>query len=128
MTEEEKNQKAREALADLFFDDYDDDDDPKITQTLNMNDVWCWASADGQYVPDDKLQEVAKLYEDYGWCGIVYWVSEQNNGMKSEFYDINRFIEFVRQEEQLKKKIPSSSKRAYKHLVYKLGTKHWFWW
>jgi hypothetical protein len=85
--------------------------------------VWCWACADSEYVPDEKLPEVGQLFMDYGWCGILYWGSEQYGGMKSEFYDINRFIEFVRQEEKIKKKISSSTKRAYKKISYRIGKK-----
>ena len=87
---------ARKLLraGDVFFDE--DDDEPELNQTLNMNDDWCWASADGQYVPDEKLVEVAALFWRYGWAGILYWVSEQNDHMRSEFLDNNRFIDFVR--------------------------------
>lgn len=88
---------------------------------LNMNDTWCWASGWGEDIPDDKLVEVAKLFVDYGQCGLLYWVSEQHEGMRSEFEDINRFVDFVRAEERLRKDLPDSNKRAYKKLVYTLG-------
>ena len=41
--------------------------------------------------------------------------------MRSEFRDINRFVEFVRNEERLKKDVPNSSRRAYKKMTYTLG-------
>ena len=115
-------EKARKLLneADVFFD-VDEEDDPKMTQVLNMNDVWGWACADGQEVPDEKLPEVAELFWNYGFAGILYWVSEQNDGMRSEFHDNNRFIDFVRNEEQLKKEVPGHSERAYKKIAYTLG-------
>lgn len=107
--------------ADVFFDLEDCDGDPKWAQMLNMNDVWGWACADCEYVPDDKLSEVAELAWRYGWAGILYWVSEARGGERSEFHDNNRFIDFVRHEEKLRKEIPGSSARAYHKLTYTLG-------
>ena len=114
-------EQARELLgkAGLFFDADDGDDTEesrqKMAQTLNMNDVWGWACADGKYVPDDKLPELAALFYRYGWAGVLYWVSEQSGGMRSEFHDNNRFIDFVRHEERLKKyrRIASGLTRKY---------------
>ncbi len=91
--------------------------------TLNQNDTWGWALSFGQHVPDDKLVEVAELYSRYGDCGVLYWVSEQNNQMRSEFEDINRYVDFVRMEEQIKKKYPGSSERAYYKPSYRLPTR-----
>lgn len=90
-------------------------------QTLNMNDTWGWACADGEKVPNEKLPEVAELFWRYGWAGILYWVSEQREQMRSEFHDNNRMIDFVRHEEALRKSEPNSSKRAYAKLKYMLG-------
>ena len=86
-----------------------------------MNDTWCWACAMGEYVPDKSLPEVAELFWRYGNAGLLYWVSERNNGMRSEFHDVNRMASFVRHEEKLRKKVPSSSARAYKRIKYTLG-------
>jgi hypothetical protein len=86
-----------------------------------MNDVWAWACADGQYVPDEKLPEVAELFWRYGWAGILYWVSKENGNMRSEFVDNNRFIDFVTHEEQLRKEFPDSDERAYKKISYTIG-------
>lgn len=114
-------ESARKLLntANVFFEN--DDDEPELSQTLNMNDVWAWGLAGGEYVPDEKLPEVAKLFWRYGWAGILYWASEQNDGMRSEFYDNNRFIEFVRNEERIKNQFPNSSERAYKEVKYTIG-------
>lgn len=117
---------SRKILSDagLFFgepDEIEDDIDKRLAQTLNMNDTWAWASSYGEYVEDNELPEVARLFYHYGFCGVLYWVSEKNNKLKSEFHDINRFIEFVRNEEKLIKDYPSSSTRAYKKITYKLG-------
>ena len=95
---------------------------------LNMNDVWCWASGWGEEIPDDKLVEVATLLTEYGWPGLLYWVSEKHDGMRSEFHDNNRFIDFVRREERLKKSVPNSTKRAYKRISYTLpDVPRWNW-
>ena len=67
---------------------YSSKDSPR---ELNMNDVWCWACADGEEVKEEEMIEVAELFWNYGWCGILYWVSKKNDNMKSEFLDNNRF-------------------------------------
>lgn len=119
-----------EALAflragDVFYwNEYDPDEDdgerPPF-RCLNMNDTWGWALAWGEYVPDDKLIEVAELFWQYGWAGCLYWVSEQHEQMRSEFHDVNRRVEFVRHEEEFKKRTPGSSKQAYTPYSYVLG-------
>jgi hypothetical protein len=85
-----------------FLFEEDDEENPKLKQTINLNDTWSWACADGEYVPDEELSEVANLFLSYGYCGILYWVSEKRNQCKSEFHDINRLIEFVRSEERIR--------------------------
>lgn len=86
--------------ADVFYHNGDEDDeDWGERDTLNFNDTWCWASAWGQRVPEDELPEVARLFRSYGRCGLLYWMSEINQQMRSEFHDNNRFIDFVRNEE-----------------------------
>lgn len=115
-------ESAREFLNNVgVFFDVEDDDEPRLKQTLNMNDTWAWACADGEYVPDEKLPEVAALFWRYGWAGILYWVSKQNNWCRSEFYDNNRFIDFVKHEEDLIREIPDLDKRAYKKISYTIG-------
>lgn len=99
---------------------YADEDKPI---ELNMNDTWAWATAFGMPVSDEQVIEVASLFVNYGYCGILYWVSEQNDQMRSEFHDINRFVDFVRAEETLRKEMPQSTKRAYHKLKYTLGDK-----
>lgn len=88
---------------------------------LNMNDTWAWACADNELVPEDKISEVAGLFRKYGRMGLLYWVSKQNNNMKSEFHDINRFIEIVDHEEVLHDEETDPSKRAYKKVKYSVG-------
>lgn len=99
---------------------YPEDEDTQGV-VLNMNDVWAWAMSHGEPVSDDEVVEVARLFRLYGDCGLFYWVSEKHEGMRSEFKDINRFVEFVRNEEKLRKEVPESSKRAYQNLTYTLG-------
>lgn len=112
--------KARELLekADVFFGP--DDDEPEFAQMINFNDTWSWASADGEYVTDAELIIVAELFWRYGWCGILYWAAEKNQ-CRSEFLDNNRFIDFVRQEEAIRREVPDSNKRAYHKAKYTLG-------
>lgn len=110
--------------ANLFYYNSDEEEADECRQMLNMNDVWAWACADGQEVSDDQLQEVADLFWRYGWCGVLYWVSQQNNNCRSEFFDNNRFIDFVEQEEKIRKEIPDSSTRAYRDIVYEIGKHH----
>ncbi|MEM9264532.1 MAG: hypothetical protein AAGA46_03315 [Cyanobacteria bacterium P01_F01_bin.13] len=99
-----------------------EDDNPQLMQSLNMNDTFGWALAWGEHVPDDKLVEVAKLFRTYGRCGLIYWVSEQNNQTRSEFPAINRQIDFVRQEEKLWAEADGdTSKWAYQEVNYCLG-------
>lgn len=80
---------------------------------LLQNDEWGWAVSWFEEVKPDQIIEVAKLYADWGHAGLLYWVSEQNDQMTSEFKDVNRAIEFVRFEEELKKRVPDSDTRAY---------------
>lgn len=120
--------EARELLdkAGLFFGydpEYDDEDEKYLAQTLNMNDVWGWACADMEEVADEELPELARLFRYYGWCGVLYWVSQKHNGMRSEFYHYNRMIEFVEHEEQIIKDYPSESARAYEKISYRIKGK-----
>lgn len=80
---------------------------------LNMNDTWGWACAWAEEVPDDKIKDVTRLYRKWGCAGLDYWVSEQNEQMRSEFFDINRAVDFVRAEEKLIERMPNCSERAY---------------
>lgn len=89
--------------------------------SLNMNDTWAWACASMEPVPPEEVKEVARLFRRYGFAGLLYWVSKRNDDMRSEFQDINRRIDFVRNEERIIENFPSSSKRAYEKVVYTLG-------
>lgn len=77
-------------------------EDAALRQTLCCNDTWGWATAWGEYVPDEELPEVARLFVAYGWCGVLYWISERHGQMRSEFDDVNRCVQFVRNEEARK--------------------------
>ena len=97
--------------ADVFYPT--DESGPVDEHILNMNDTWFWASAWGEKVEDSELVEVAGLFWRYGNAGLLYWVSKKHGGMRSEFYDNNRAIEFVENEERIRKAFPDSSERAY---------------
>lgn len=119
-----KVDEARELLtkADIFFGYDDPDDDPKFAQTINLNDAFYWACSDGEYVEDDELPRLAELFFRYGYCGVMYWVAvEKRGGETPEFLDVRRQIEFVTQEEAIRKELPSSSKRAYTKRQYTIG-------
>ena len=107
-------------LQNMLRDCYDDDEQDEadeVKQTINMNDTWGWAVSWGEHIPDEDLPEVARLAHYYGWCGILYWVSQKFN-MRSEFHDNNRFIDFVANEERIKKEVPDHNKRAYSKQSY----------
>ena len=109
-----------------FFDiDEDEPQELELNQCLNMNDTFAWALAYGPRVPDECLIEVADLFLRYGNCGLCYWCTihpdPEERILASEFEDVQRGIEFVRYEEELRRSMPESNKRAYHKLVYKLG-------
>ena len=114
--------EARELLtkANVFFSD-DNEGDANWAQMLNLSDTFSWACADGEEVADEELPEVARLFWHYGWCGILYWVSEKRDKMETQFHDNNRFIEFVRFEEAIRKEEPDSSRRACLKREYTVG-------
>lgn len=114
---------ARKLLSDagVFYGDFGES--PEDAQTLNMNDTFGWALAWGLFIPDDKLVEVAQLFCRYGEAGLVYWASQSEGGMRSEFHDINRQIDFAANEERIRLETPDSNKRAYREVTYMLGTK-----
>ena len=123
-------QESAQAFLDaagVFYEFYPDDEelderDPVIFKNvLNMNDVWGWALAWGEKVPDEKLIEVAELFWAYGWPGLLYWMSCRHDNMRSEFHDNNRAIEFVRNEERIKAAHPGSSALAYHQEAYTIG-------
>ena len=110
--------------ADVFYDSLGDEHDPNEDgprQVLNMNDVWGWATAWGEEVPDDRLVEVAELFWNYGWPGMLYWMSCRYDNMRSKFHDNNRAIDFVRNEERIKAAHPNSNNRAYYKESYIVG-------
>lgn len=111
--------EAKELLSvsGLFFSE----DDGLSGFWINLNDTFGWACADGEEVTHDDVIEVARLFRDYGRCGLLYWVSEKRGGEKSEFADINRFIGFVKKEEQIRREVPESTKRAYHKVAYTIG-------
>ena len=114
--------KALLSAAEVFFGEEYADEDPQMAWTLNLNDAFYWASADGEYVSDEEMIRVAELFWRYGIKGIYYWVIVEKRGdTKVEFADVNRFIEFVRKEEEIRRAEPSSSRRAFKKVSYTIG-------
>jgi len=89
---------------------------------LNMNDTWGWATGWSEEVREEEIPIVARLFRKYGQCGLYYWMTTKNPGLKSEFHDINRMVEFVSNEEKIIAEEPDGTKRAYKKVSYKVGT------
>lgn len=90
-------------------------------QVINLNDTWAWACSDCQKVEDEELPELAQLFWYYGYCGVLYWAAKKGGILASQFLDINRFIEFVENEERIKIEEPDWNKRAFYKSVYTLG-------
>lgn len=111
------------SAAGLFYvndpKDMEPDESPELMQTLNMNDTWAWGTAWGEYVPDDELPTVAKLFFDYGFCGVLYWMHLRHDRMWSEYQYINRMIQFVEFEESIRRRHGGvNSKYAYDKQTY----------
>ena len=102
--------------ADLFFEQ----DDGMPAQMLNLNDTLMWGCADCEQVPDEELPRLARLFWQYGWCGLLYWVTQRRE-CRAEFHDVNRAIDFVAAEEAILKEEPNPSKRAYLKRKYTIG-------
>ena len=83
------------------------------TFSINFNDTWAWACADSELATPEEIPEVARLYRAWGWAGLLYWCSQKRGGLRSEFRDNNRFIDFVAREEAFCRAVPDSSRRAY---------------
>lgn len=104
----------------IFFG-RDEDEDEKWDRMINLNDVWGWASSDGFEVPMDQMPELERLYHAYGWCGVLYFVSERQGGRRSEFHHYNRMIEFARNEEAIRSVHQRHSDYAYDRKSYTVG-------
>lgn len=100
-----------------------DGDEPQDKDELmiNLNDTWGWAYACCEPVPEKDMIEVAELFRMYGYCGLLYWAGNKQEVKRSEFHDITRFMDFVRNEEAIRKEVPDSNKRAYARREYTLG-------
>lgn len=115
---------ARKLLneANIFFGCDLPDDDPKWAQMINLNDAFAWACSDCEYVEDEELPRLAELFWLYGWAGVMYWVAVEKRGDENpEFFDVRRHIEFVKNEEEIRKEEPSPSIRAYIKKEYTIG-------
>lgn len=105
----------------VFFETDPEDDTPE--QTINFNDSYWWATAHGQRVEDSELPELARLFYDYGWCGVLYWGGNKMGKGTIEFEDVKRKIQFVALEEAGRKLVPGDSARAYYDTHYKIDGK-----
>jgi hypothetical protein len=125
------NEKQSAALKRLrsyglfFYDNFselDEDDDPSALRALNLNDTFWWATGYSMFVPDDKIEELDRLFSNYGWCGVLYWVSKNDEHFaQPEFNSVRRMISFVDNEERILTACKSSSEYAYSKDSYKIG-------
>lgn len=77
--------------------------------SLNMNDTWAWACSDLPGVPEEQIVEAARLFRSYGFAGLMYWYTLQPDGPKqSEFHHNNRAVEFVSNEERIRRETVAS--------------------
>ena len=76
---------------------------PCTAEDLNMNDVWGWAFARCPIVPESEVEEVCRLFKRYGRAGLLYWHAQQEGDMRSELRDNSRVIDFVENEERMRK-------------------------
>ena len=122
-TQEEALELLKQAK--VFYDNEPKSHDGIAYYFLNMNDTFAWALAYGASVAEDQLETVAELFWHYGQAGLNYWCTihpeEDERMIKSEFEDIQRSIDFVKYEEELRLGGKSSDERAYCKLVYTLG-------
>lgn len=113
--------------AGLFYpDDEDpqdlDEDDYELPTALNLNDAFFWACSDSENVPAESLKEVADLFLRYGQCGVFYWVLNRRGWDKVEFLDVNRMVEFVRNEERIRQEVKNHFFRLpYHKACYTIG-------
>lgn len=94
---------------------------------LNMNDTFGWALAYGAIVEDEHMIEVAELFWRYGMPGLHYWCTihpnEEYRMECSDFEDVQRGIDFVRQEEKIRNE-KTSYRAAFDKVVYTLGERN----
>jgi hypothetical protein len=72
-----------------------------------LNDTWYYACSDGEDIPKDKYNEVAKWYRKYGNAGALYWVYLQRGFLPtipSSRREVEAIIEVEKEDLQAKKK------------------------
>lgn len=112
--------EVRQLLVALDYAYEPEEETPAGELVLDQNDVWAWALAWAEPIPEAALPRIGDLLTRYGYCGLLFWVSERHAQMRSEFEDINRFVDFVRAEETIRAEIPDSNSRAYTKRRYTL--------
>ncbi len=86
---------------------------------ISMSDVWAWATSDGFFVNNSNVKRIAELFQRYGFCGLLYYQQYELKHWKcSEFTDNNRMIQFVYNEEKIRKEVPDYNKRGYAKYTY----------
>lgn len=72
------------AADDAFFTQYQGDETGKHDRTkprlcLLMNDVWQWASADGETVEWEDVPSIYALWKEQGSDGLLVWACKKRN-------------------------------------------------
>jgi hypothetical protein len=68
----------REMLADgVIFGRGENDDEPPFV--VNLSDTFTYACADGERIPPELLDEVVRIYREFGPVGCVCWAAARRN-------------------------------------------------
>ena len=123
LTPEQRSALARLRSHGIFFndnpDELDPDEDEKWLRAINLNDAFWWATSYTEFVADNEIEALDRLFSVYGWCGVLYW-SAKKGDITPEFNHARRMIAFVENEECIKDgKTPSQY--AYSKDSYTLG-------
>ena len=95
---------------------HDPEDSPH--HYIIMSDVWAWALGDAIKLTDENVVRVAELYDRYGFCGLLYHEIERGRYTCSEFTDYNRMIQFVENEERIRREVTDLNRRGYHKAEY----------
>lgn len=86
---EKKTMSYYESLLDkacIFFDNEDVADTNPTSRYINLNDAFYYAAADMEEVKEGEMNELGKLFLNYGMCGVYFWVVVIKR-MKKHGYD-----------------------------------------
>lgn len=87
--------EQREHIGILYESDYliVNYNEKQIELHINVSDTFYYACADSESITLEDLPSVAKLYNEYGWEGLVAWVAKKRNTLPLECYQNEKFKE-----------------------------------